>query len=83
MGVQLKDAFGSNGYRELTSASGTSTEDFYAVKAVDGLSANVDIVNKVGDDSTGITILAGDILYINSTSLTVNSGTVHAYKRGR
>lgn len=72
-----KTAFGDKGYNELT--TGTTAGEWYAVKAVNGTDANVDIVNRQGDDSTGLTILAGDTIYVTASSITVNSGTIHAY----
>ncbi len=72
-----KTAFGDKGYNELT--SGTTAGSWYAIKAVNGASANVDVTNRQGDSSTSLLILAGDIVYVTATSITVNSGTIHAY----
>lgn len=72
-----KTAFGDNGYDELT--SGTTAGSWYAIKAVNGANAVIDVTNRQGDDSSSLTILAGDVIYVTATSITVNSGTIHAY----
>lgn len=74
-----KSNFGDKGYKELTSADGATAGDYYAIKAVNGADAGVDVTNRQGDNSTGLTIASGDIIYVTATSITVNSGTVHAY----
>lgn len=72
-----KTAFGDKGYNELS--SGTTAGRWYAIKAVGGANANVDVTNAQGDDSSSLTILAGDVIYVTATSITINSGTIHAY----
>jgi len=75
-----KSIFGDNGYDEITTGPLTGNQ-WYAIKAVDGGDAEVDIINAQGDSSTGLTIVSGDVIYVTATSITVNSGVVHAYKK--
>ena len=72
-----KTNFGDKGYKEAT--TGTLSGEFYAIKAVGGGDAGVDVINRQGDSSSGLTIQAGDIIYVTATSITVNSGIIHAY----
>lgn len=77
----MKSAFGDKGYNELT--AGVHAGEWYAIKAVNGSNANVDVTNRAagGDNSSGLTILAGDIIYVTAVEIVVNSGTVHAYRQ--
>ena len=79
MAIQ-KGQFGDNGYNELT--SGTTAGSWYAIKAVNNASATVSITNRQGDNSTGLVIANGDIIYVTATSITVTDGTIHAYIQG-
>lgn len=82
MGAQ-KGQFGDAGYKELTSASGAYTaKRVYAIQAVDNASATVTIINAQGDNSTGLVIGAGQVIYTTATSVTVSSGKVLAYYEG-
>lgn len=74
-----KTAFGDKGYDELS--SGTTAGSWYAIKAVDGADAEVDVINRQGSNSSSLTIVSGDVIYVTATSITVNSGKVHAYKQ--
>jgi len=77
-----KDTFGGNGYRQLTSADGVVTDEFYAIKAVDNAPAVVNVTHRQGDNSTGLTIANSDQIYVTATEVEVTSGTVHAYIQG-
>lgn len=72
----MKSAFGDNGYLERT--TGTITGSFYIIFAA--VESSVDIVNKTGDNSTGLTIPAGVFLPVTASSITINSGKVLAFQ---
>lgn len=74
--------FGRYGYDELTTSATANTGQWYAIKAVNGADATVTVVNTIGDNSTSLTIPSGDEIYVNAASITVSSGTVHAYRKG-
>lgn len=75
-----KTIFGDLGYKEIVGGDGATIGYFFAVKAVNGADAVVaTITNKQGDSSSAITIVSGDILYVTASSITVTSGTIHAY----
>ena len=71
--------FGRYGYNEYTSSATANTGNWYAIKAVNGADAVVTVVNKAGDNSTSLTISSGDVIYVTASSITVSSGTIHAY----
>ena len=77
-----KDVFGGNGYDELTSASGATSGEWYAIKAVNNASATVNITNRQGDDSSGLVVASTDIVYVTATNIEVTDGTIHAYIQG-
>ena len=82
MGSQ-KGQFGDAGYKELTAASGAYTDKrVYAIQAVDNASATVTIVNAQGDNSTGLVIGSGQVIFPTATSVTVTDGKVLAYFEG-
>lgn len=72
--------FGRYGYNELATSATANTGSWYAIKAVNGADATVTVANAQGDSSTSLTITSGDIIYVTASSITVSSGTVHAYK---
>jgi len=71
--------FGRYGYDEITTSDGNSGS-WFAIKAVGGADAEVDITNTQGDSSTALTIISGDVIYCSASSIDVNSGTIHAYR---
>ena len=74
-----KTAFADKGYKQLTSSDGATAGNFYGIKAVNGANATVNVINKAGDDSTGLVIASGDIIYVTASQVTVTDGTVHCY----
>jgi len=71
----MKTSFGDKGYLERT--TGTITGSFYCIFAAE--ESTVDIVNSIGDDSTGLTIPGGVFLPVTATSITINSGKILAF----
>lgn len=78
--AQSGGMYGAYGYDQLTSADGATTGSWYAIKAVNGADAVVTVVNAQGDGSTSLTIISADVVYCTASSITVVSGTVHAYR---
>ena len=73
--------FGQVGFSVFSDTS-AHTGEFYAIKAVNGNAVVNTAVTPLGDDLSAITILEGDIIYGNFTSITLTSGKVLAYKYG-
>jgi hypothetical protein len=73
--------FGQVGF-EVISNTAAHVGSFYAIKAVNANAVINTAVSKVGDNLSAITILEGDIIYGNFTSITLTSGTVLAYEYG-
>lgn len=72
--------FGRYGYDELATSATANEGSWYAIKAVGGADATVSVTNAQGDNSTSLTIASGDVIYVTASSITVSSGTVHAYR---
>lgn len=76
--------FGQYGYDEVTSGGSVSTSDnpagYYAVVARNG-SAQIDVTSLAGDSSSNVVLLQGETAYGSWSSISVDSGTVWAYRR--
>ncbi len=77
----LNAQLGSTGFKRITSASGTVSGAFYALKAIGGaavIAAGTAV--GLGDaPSSGDSIAQGDVLFAPFTAVQVSSGTVYAY----
>jgi len=71
--------FGQVGFEHITDTSAHATYLVYALKAVNGNAVVATAVSALGDNLSGVTILEGDIIYGNFSSVTLTSGEVLAY----
>lgn len=72
-------AFGQVGFSVIADTD-AHTGTFYAIKAVNANAVVHTAVSAIGDNLSTITILEGDIIYGNFTSIKLTSGKVLAYE---
>ena len=82
--TQVRLDFGFNGFDvvEANNSVDMSTNEngYYAVKAINA-DAQVDLVAAIGDSATNVSILQGDMILGFFSNVSVDSGTVLAYRR--
>ena len=70
---------GQVGFEVIDDTSAHAGE-YYAIKAVNANAVIATGVSALGDNLSAVTLLEGDLLYGNFTSITLTSGEVLAYK---
>lgn len=69
-------SLGQVGFDYIT--TGTETGNWTSIQMI--TTGQIDCVTSIGDDLTNVTISAGHIIYGPFTSITVDSGSVIAYR---